>query len=105
MATLKTLLTFMLAGAFLGLATASWLGPKWLAWDNSPRYQSAQVLCDLPEITRKVAADLLHYQLVGTLVGTGSFLVLGIFFVVWRNKRQKLTQPPPAPPTPPRPVG
>jgi hypothetical protein len=98
MATLKTLLTFMLLGAFLGLATASWLAPKWLEWDNSPRYQAAQTLCNLPEIIRNITADLLHYQLVGTLAGTGTFLVLGIFFVVWRNKRNKLTQRPPTPP-------
>ncbi|HLM42988.1 MAG TPA: hypothetical protein VK458_03920 [Myxococcaceae bacterium] len=98
MATLKTLLTFMLLGAFLGLATASWLAPKWLEWDNSPRYQAAQTLCNLPEIIRNITADLLHYQLIGTLAGTGVFLVLGIFFVVWRNKRNKLTQQPPTTP-------
>jgi hypothetical protein len=100
MATLKTLLTFMLLGAFLGLAAASWLGPKWLEYDNTNRYQSAQVICNLPEITRNVAADLLTYQTYGTLTGTGVFLVLGIFFVVWRNKRAKLASPPSTPAQP-----
>jgi hypothetical protein len=98
MATLKTLLTFLLAGAFFGLATASWLAPKWLEWDNSPRYQAAQTLCNLPEIIRNITADLLQYQLIGTLTGAGLFLVLGIFFVVWRNKRDKLAQRPPTAP-------
>ena len=37
MAAVKTLLTFVLLGAFLGLAGASWLGPKYLEWDNTPR--------------------------------------------------------------------
>ncbi len=98
MATLKTLLTFMLLGAFLGLAMASWLAPKWLEWDNSPRYQAAQTLCNLPEIIRNITADLLHYQLIGTLAGTGLFLVLGIVFVVWRNKRTRRMQQPPTTP-------
>jgi glycerol uptake facilitator-like aquaporin len=98
MATLKTLLTFMLLGAFLGLAMASWLAPKVLEWDNSNRYQSTQTLCDLPQIIRNVSADLLRYQFIGTLVGTGVFLVLGIVFVVWRNKRTRRMQQPPTTP-------
>ncbi|WNG33001.1 hypothetical protein F0U61_04750 [Archangium violaceum] len=101
MATLKTLLTFILAGAFLGLATASWLAPKWLEWDNTTRFQSTQTMCDLPQVIRQISADLLHYQLIGTLVGAGAFFLLGIFFVVARSKKQKQSQQPP--PTPPQP--
>jgi hypothetical protein len=104
MATLKTLLTFILAGAFLGLATASWAGPHFLTWYNTAPL-GAQTMCDLPKVIQGVTADLLRYQLIGTLTGAGAFLVLGIVFVVWRNKRQKLTQQPPAPPTQPHPAG
>jgi hypothetical protein len=106
MATLKTLLTFTLLGAFLGLAGASWLGPKWLEWDNTPRFQTAQTLCNLPEIIRDVSAQLLYYQLVGTLTGAGLFLMLGVVFVVQRSKRRKeheQSRQPPPPPTPPQP--
>jgi ABC-type phosphate/phosphonate transport system permease subunit len=95
MATLKTLLTFLLAGAFFGLAGASWLGPKWLKWDNTPRLTSAQAICDLPTIVQDVTAQLLLMQLYGTLLGALVFFVLGIFFVRARNKRT-----PPAAPTP-----
>ncbi len=95
MATLKTLLTFLLAGAFFGLAGASWLGPKWLKWDNTPRLTSAQAICDLPTIVQDVTAQLLLMQLYGTLLGALVFFVLGIFFVRVRNKRT-----PPAAPTP-----
>jgi len=97
MATLKTLLTFMLLGAFLGLATASWIGPRFLEWYNTAPL-GAQTVCDLPKVVQGITADLLRYQLIGTLTGTGTFLVLGIVFVVWRNKRNKLMQRPPTPP-------
>jgi hypothetical protein len=99
MATLKTLLTFILAGAFLGLASASWLGPRFLTWYNTAPL-GAQTVCDLPKVVQGITADLLRYQLIGTLSGAGVFFVLGILFVVWRNKRQKLAQRPPASPTP-----
>ncbi len=104
MATLKTLLTFMLAGAFLGLATASWIGPEFLTWYNTAPL-GAQTVCDLPKVIQGITADLLRYQLIGTLVGTGVFLVLGILFVVWRNKKRKPVEQPPATPAQPRPVG
>jgi hypothetical protein len=99
MATLKTLLTFMLLGAFLGLAAASWIGPQFLEWYNTAPL-GAQTVCDLPKVVQGITADLLRYQLIGTLTGTGVFLVLGIAFVVWRNKRAKLASPPSTPAQP-----
>lgn len=102
MATLKTLLTFILLGAFLGLATASWLAPKWLEWDNTTRFQAAQTMCNLPEVIREISSSLLQYQLYGTLIGAGSFLLLGIVFVVGRTKKQKQEQEQRPPPTPPQ---
>lgn len=104
MATVKTLLTFVLLGAFLGLAGASWLGPKYLEWDNTPRYQSSQTICDVPALVRDISAQMLEYQLIGTLIGAGVFLLLGIFFVVDRTKRRKQQaqgeQPPATPSSP-----
>ena len=99
MATLKTLLTFLLAGAFVGLATASWAGPHFLTWYNTAPL-GAQTMCDLPKVIQGVTADLLRYQFYGTLMGAGAFLVLGIVFVVTRSKKQKKAQqPPPATPS------
>jgi hypothetical protein len=100
MATLKTLLTFMLAGAFLGLAGASWLGPKYIEWDNTPRLTSAQTLCDLPAIVQDVTGQLLQMQLFGTLGGALVFLVLGIVFVRMRGKRNTPAAPTGTPPQP-----
>jgi len=103
-AALKTLLTFILAGAFGGLATASWLGPKWLEWDNTTRIQATQTMCNLPEVVRNITAQLLGYQLTGTGVGAGAGLLLGIVFLVMRSKKQKTLQTPPPPPPQPTPT-
>ena len=104
MATLKTLLTFILAGAFLGLATASWLGPQFLTWYNTAPL-GAQTMCDLPKVIQGITADLLRYQVYGTLIGAGSFLILGIVFVVSRSRKQKrMQQPPTTPPAQPGPA-
>jgi hypothetical protein len=97
MATLKTLLTFMLAGAFFGLAGASWLGPKWLQWDNTTRLAATQTMCDLPVVIESVTSELLRMQLLGTLGGALVFLVLGIFFVRARGKRSTPAAPPSQP--------
>jgi len=101
MATLKTLLTFILAGAFLGLAAASWAGPHFLTWYNTAPL-GTQTVCDLPKVIQGVTSDLLHYQLIGTLSGAGVFFIVGIFFVVSRSKKQKQQgqQPPTTPPQP-----
>lgn len=100
LASLKTLFTFLLTGAFVGLATTSWLGPKWLEWNNTTHIQATQTMCNLPEVVRSVASQLLGYQLTGTGVGAGAGLVLGVVYLVARKGRSK-RQPPPAPRVPP----
>ena len=55
-------------------------------------------MCDLPKVIQGITADLLRYQVYGTLIGAGAFLILGIVFVVSRSKKQKRTQQPPTPP-------
>ncbi|PTL84367.1 hypothetical protein [Vitiosangium sp. GDMCC 1.1324] len=99
MAALKTLLTFILAGAFIGLAAASWAGPHFLEWYNTAPL-GTQTVCDLPKVVQGVTSSLLRYQLIGTLSGAGVFFILGILFVVARSKKQKQEQQPPA--TPPQ---
>jgi hypothetical protein len=77
----------------VGLAGASWLGPKWLQWDNTPRLTSAQAICDLPTIIQDVTGQLLMMQLYGTLGGALVFFVLGIVFVRARGKRNTPAAP------------
>ena len=79
MALLKTLLTFVLVGALLGAVLGTWLGREYLAWNNEAPY-AAQSQCDLPQVVRQVAADLIRTQLMGAAIGAGVFLVLGILY-------------------------
>ncbi|WP_224249209.1 hypothetical protein [Hyalangium gracile] len=99
MARLKTVLTFMLAGAFLGNLVASLAAPQFMEWYNSTAL-ATQTMCNLPEVVRKVTDDLIRAQLIGSGIGAGAFLVLGILFVRARTKKERATPPPPAAPTP-----
>jgi xanthine/uracil permease len=97
MAVLKTLLTFMLAGAFLGNQAATLAAPHFMAWYNETPLAS-QTVCNLPQVVREVTSDLIHAQLVGSGIGAGVCLVLGILFVRARARKQR--PQPPAAPTP-----
>jgi hypothetical protein len=94
MATLKTLLTFMLLGALVGLLGASWLGPRWIAWNNTATLATT-TQCNLPEVVERVTSELLYYQSLGAAVGAGAFLVLGAV-VVRRRAVAHRAQPAPA---------
>lgn len=96
MATLKTLLTFMLVGALLGLLGASWVGPSFLAWNNTADLATT-TQCNLPEVVERVTARLLYYQAVGAAVGAVAFLALGAV-VVRRRAVARRTPGPAAPP-------
>jgi len=95
MAVLKTLLTFMLAGAFLGNQAATYAAPHFMAWYNETPL-AAQTVCNLPQVVRDVTADLIRAQLIGSGIGAAVFLVLGILWVRARARKQR-PQPPAAP--------
>ncbi|WP_224363474.1 hypothetical protein [Hyalangium versicolor] len=96
MATLKTLLTFMLAGAFIGNVVASFTAPYFMAWYNSTSL-ATETVCNLPEVVRTISSDLFRAQLIGSGIGAVAFLVLGILFVRARARKQRATPPPTAP--------
>lgn len=99
MAKLKTVLTFMLAGAFFGNVVALLLAPSMIEWYNSTPLAS-QTMCDLPKVVRDVASQLIRAQFIGSGIGTVAFLVLGIVFLRFQAKREKALPPaPPATPT------
>lgn len=97
---LKTVLTFMLGGAFLGNIVATLAAPRFMAWYNSTPLAS-QTMCNLPQVIQDVAAQLIQAQFIGTGIGTVVFLVLGILFVRARTRKQQAPPPPTTPaPTP-----
>jgi hypothetical protein len=99
MVKLKTVLTFMLAGAFLGNLVASLAAPHFMEWYNSTSL-ATQTMCNLPQVVRDVSDQLIRAQLIGSGVGAVASLVLGVLFVRARTRKQQATPPPPAAPTP-----
>lgn len=79
MKTFKTLLIFALSGALIGAVLASLVAPALLGWYNSPGMGKA--LCDCLETVKDTTARLVKAQLLGTLIGTLSALIVGILVV------------------------
>ena len=101
---LKTVLTFMLGGAFLGNVVATLVAPRFMSWYNSTPLAS-QTMCNLPQVVQDVTSQLIQAQFIGSGIGTVLFLVLGILVVRARTRKQQSTPPPAAPaPTPPAPA-
>jgi hypothetical protein len=99
MAKLKTVLTFMLAGALLGNLVATFTAPMFIEWYNSTPL-AAQTMCNLPQVVRDVSSQLIRTQFIGSGIGAVVFLVLGIVFLRARAKRQQALPPqPPVTPT------
>lgn len=97
---LKTVLTFMLGGAFLGNVVATFTAPRFMAWYNSTPLAS-QTMCNLPQVVQDVTSQLIQAQFIGSGIGAVLFLVLGILFVRARARKQKQqSTPPPTAPTP-----
>lgn len=88
MAKLKTVLTFMLAGAFLGNLVATFAAPSFMEWYNTSSLAS-QTMCNLPQVVRDVTNQLIRAQFIGSGIGAGVFLVLSIFFIRAQAKKQR----------------
>jgi hypothetical protein len=97
MARLKTVLTFMLAGAFLGNVVATLAAPSFMQWYNSTSL-ATQTMCNLPQVVRDVTSQLIRAQLIGSGIGAVAFLVLGVLFIRYRAKKQKGLSPAPTTP-------
>ena len=87
-----------LLGALVGAIVASLLAPGFLTWYNTPG-ASTQSLCNCPELTREVTAQLLRAQLIGAAVGGIAFGIAAL--VLGRRKKPA----PAAAPLDPPPAG
>jgi hypothetical protein len=97
MAATKTVLTFMLVGAFLGAVAASFIVPPMLSWYNEPGSitpgKDVQTLCNLPELIRYASNRLL----LGQLVGGGLGALIAVFPGVSLVRRRSRLAPPAVP--------
>ena len=98
----RKLVSWVLAGALLGLIATSLIAPRYYAWYNAPAVGNA--LCDCVTVTRQVAEQMINAQILGSTIGAVLFLILGIFWERWRKSKNTPATlvPPEAHPPPAR---
>ena len=96
---MKGLLIWILLGALLGIAAASFVVPPMLSWYNEAGYlaQGGQpaAMVNLPEVVRYATSRLIRGQAIGAAVGAVVFLALGLAFG-GRGRRRRAPEPAPA---------
>lgn len=85
MASVKTIVLFVLVGAILGVIVVDFIAPGAIAWDHTPA--SGQALCNCGEVSHSVAMSMIKWQGIGAAIGGVGFLVLGILFEVRQRKK------------------
>ncbi len=102
---MKTILIFVLVGALLGIAAASVVVPRTLAWYNEAGYLSQpggqpQALVNLPQVIRYTTDRLIKGQLIGGIAGAAVFLFFGILAARSGSRRRREASVARAPVTP-----
>ena len=85
MASVKTVVLFLLLGAVLGVVVADFVAPAIIAWDHTPR--SGQALCNCSEIAHSVSMELIKWQAICAAIGGLGLGVLGVLFEVRQRKK------------------
>lgn len=90
-AILRTVLSFMVAGALAGVLLASLVGPKYIAWDNTVG-SGASAMCVCQEVALQGAQRMISLQMNWCAIGAVIGLIGGGAFSYVRRKNA----PPPA---------
>jgi hypothetical protein len=85
MALVRVVLNFMVAGALAGVLLVSLVGPKYIAWDNTPG-SGASAMCICQEVARQGADRIVSYQMTGCAAGAVVGALLGGAFLFMRRK-------------------
>jgi hypothetical protein len=89
---MKTVLIFLLLGALLGVAAASFVVPPALSWYTAPGGlpQGAQIqaVVQIPEVIRYATTKLINGQMIGGGIGAVAGLLLGAFIVSGGRRRR-----------------
>jgi hypothetical protein len=85
MALVRMVLNFMVAGALAGVLLVSLMGPRYIAWDNTPG-SGASAMCICQEVARQGADRIVSYQMTGCAAGAVLGAILGGVFVFMRRK-------------------
>jgi len=89
---MKTVLIFLLLGALLGVAGASFVVPPALSWYNAPgalqKSGQVQALVNIPEVIRYTTDRLIKSQAIGAGIGALLGLVIGAFSASSGRRRE-----------------
>jgi len=75
---MKRVTIFGLVGAIVFSILTTWLGPKMIGWYVTPADQPAAMSCQAAVVG--AMHRLIQTQMIGTLIGLGVGLILGIVF-------------------------
>lgn len=92
MALVRVVLNFMVGGALLGVLGVSWLGPKFIEWDNTLG-SGVKGQCICAEQARLGANTLIYYQMNGCVGGAVLGTIAGALFLRLRNKTVAVATP------------
>src|SRR4029453_2820809 len=96
---MKSLLLWVLVGALLGIAAASFVVPPMLSWYNEAGYLAKggqpAAMVNLPEVVRYATSGLIRGQAIGGGVGAVLFLFLGLMLGGRRRSRASDGSAPP----------
>ena len=92
MAHVRAVLNFVVAGALFAVLVASWVGPRFIAWDNTPG-SGVDAMCLCSQQALQGAQWMIAYQMRGCAIGAGLGLVAGVAFVILRRKRAAALPP------------
>jgi hypothetical protein len=90
----RAVLSFMVAGALLGILSVTLMGPKLITWDNTAGNGDGMCLCGIA--AGRGADTLITYQLRGVGGGAALGTILGVLVVIQRRKRAGTTAAPAA---------
>lgn len=85
MAILRTVLSFIVGGALLGVLLASFIGPKYIAWDNTVG-SGASAMCVCQEVALQGAQRMIALQMNWCAIGAVLGLIAGGAFTYVRKK-------------------
>lgn len=101
---MKTTLIWVLAGALIGAAIASWVVPPALSWYTTPgglpRGAEVQAVVQISEVIRYSTSRLIQGQLIGAGIGAAAGLTIAVLLHM-RSRRgpAPTTLPASGPPT------
>jgi len=98
---MKSLVIWVLAGALIGVAAASFIVPPMLSWYNEAGYLSQggqpAAMVNLPEVVKYSTSRLIRGQAIGGAIGAILFAVLGLVFGGRSRRRASAGSTPTAP--------